>query len=235
MTWFKRCLRYETPFIFVSYEVNEDQCIEKCNEMSECMNRNNIPPSGFINISTFSITKLPKIRMISVGLTYGRPAQQLLWGPSYYLPLRFPSRQTRWETFQHFPPSIHHWVSSVVRQAAGSSKIRMIRLGLPYGRPAQQLLWGPCYFLPVVRQVNAGSSKIRMIRLGLPYGRPAQHLLWGPCYYLPVVRQDGRPSSTSRPVFTTGSLRSSDKVETGMEKERARGRIEDEASVPEEN
>ncbi|ESP02341.1 hypothetical protein LOTGIDRAFT_239728 [Lottia gigantea] len=36
MTWFKRCLRYETPFIFVSYEVNEDQCIEKCNEMSEC-------------------------------------------------------------------------------------------------------------------------------------------------------------------------------------------------------
>ncbi|ESO97057.1 hypothetical protein LOTGIDRAFT_174664 [Lottia gigantea] len=31
-----RCQLYETPVIFVSLGGNEDQCIEKCNEMSEC-------------------------------------------------------------------------------------------------------------------------------------------------------------------------------------------------------
>ncbi|ESO95595.1 hypothetical protein LOTGIDRAFT_239429, partial [Lottia gigantea] len=30
----KTCQLYETPVIFVSYE--ENQCFEKCNEMSEC-------------------------------------------------------------------------------------------------------------------------------------------------------------------------------------------------------
>ncbi|ESO92713.1 hypothetical protein LOTGIDRAFT_175650 [Lottia gigantea] len=32
----RKCCHYDTPIIFVSYVLNEDQCIEKCNEMSEC-------------------------------------------------------------------------------------------------------------------------------------------------------------------------------------------------------
>ncbi|ESP01552.1 hypothetical protein LOTGIDRAFT_176445 [Lottia gigantea] len=35
-TWLGTCLRYKTPIIFVSLDGKEDQCIEKCNEMSEC-------------------------------------------------------------------------------------------------------------------------------------------------------------------------------------------------------
>ncbi|ESO91910.1 hypothetical protein LOTGIDRAFT_175748, partial [Lottia gigantea] len=34
-TWLGTCLRYKTPIIFVSLDGKEDQCIEKCNEMSE--------------------------------------------------------------------------------------------------------------------------------------------------------------------------------------------------------
>ncbi|ESO88519.1 hypothetical protein LOTGIDRAFT_239619 [Lottia gigantea] len=36
MIWGDNCALYETPFIFVSLDGKEDQCIEKCNEMSEC-------------------------------------------------------------------------------------------------------------------------------------------------------------------------------------------------------
>ncbi|ESO97050.1 hypothetical protein LOTGIDRAFT_174657 [Lottia gigantea] len=36
MTGGTLCGSYDTPIIFVSFDGNEDRCIEKCNEMSEC-------------------------------------------------------------------------------------------------------------------------------------------------------------------------------------------------------